>query len=64
MLRLLADRWSAFLVPNAFVEDLPNRTIQSVGDCADRLCMSEPRDESRYTITKTAPFAFTAALAA
>jgi hypothetical protein len=27
-----ADGWPAFLVPNAFVEDLPNETTEPVGD--------------------------------
>jgi hypothetical protein len=40
-----ADGWPAFLVPNAFVEDLPNQTTQPVGDGADRMGVAEARDE-------------------
>ena len=45
LLRFFADGWPAFLVPNAFVEDLPNQTTQPVGGRADDLCVSEARNE-------------------
>jgi hypothetical protein len=44
LLRFSGDGGTAFLVPNAFVENLPNQTTQPVGDCADRLGVSEGQD--------------------
>jgi hypothetical protein len=35
----------AKIIPNAFMQDLPNQTTQPVGDCADRLGVSESGDE-------------------
>ena len=45
LLRFFGDGWPAFLVANAFVEDLPNQTTQPVGDSADRLGVSESGNE-------------------
>jgi hypothetical protein len=44
-LGFIADGGHAFFIPNAFVEDLPNQTAQPVGDCADRLGVSESGNE-------------------
>jgi hypothetical protein len=54
LLRSFVDGWAAFLVPNAFVEDLPNQTTQPVGDCADRLGRVGEQ-ALRNTIAKIAP---------
>jgi len=35
-----------FLIPNAFMQDLPNQLTETMADCADRLCMPESRNES------------------
>src|SRR5437870_11314965 len=45
LLRLCADRWSAFLVPNALVKNLPNETTEPVGDGPDGLSVPEAWDE-------------------
>ena len=45
LLRLRADGWAAFFVPNALVQDLPNQTTEPVGDGTDGLRVSEARDE-------------------
>src|ERR1700730_10366260 len=46
LLRFFADGWSAFLIANALVKNLPNQTTQPVGDGATGLRMPEARDES------------------
>jgi hypothetical protein len=53
LLRLFADGWSAFLVPKALVQDLPNETTEPVSDGANRLGVPEAWDE-RYTMAKIA----------
>src|SRR4029453_14565292 len=42
-LRLLAQGWASFLVPDALVQDHPDQAAQPVGDQADRLRVPEPR---------------------
>src|SRR6516165_10634031 len=41
-LRLLAEGWASFLVPDALVQDQPDQAAQPVGDQADRLLVPEP----------------------
>jgi hypothetical protein len=64
LLRFYVDGRPAFLVTNTLVENLPDQSAQAVGDCADRLGVSESGNSRRYTIAKIVPLAFTAAFAA
>ena len=64
LLSLRADRWAAFFVPNALVQNLPNQTTEPVGDRADGLGVSKAWDEPTIHDGEDRPFAFTAALAA
>jgi hypothetical protein len=42
-LRLLADRWAAFLVTYSLMQDEPDQSTLSMGDCPDGLLVSETR---------------------
>ena len=41
-LRFHADRWTAFFVPKALLQNLPDQTTEPVGDGTDRLRVSKP----------------------
>jgi hypothetical protein len=49
LLRLCADRWSAFLVPNALVKNLPNETTE------DGLGVAEARNDRAIHDERTSP---------
>src|SRR5262249_13756280 len=54
-LRLCTDDEPAFLVAHAFVENLPDQTAQAVSNGADRLGMSEARDDTAIHHGKDRP---------
>ena len=51
-----ADGCSAFLVANALVKNLPDKTAQAVSDGADRLGMAEARDQPAVHDVEDRPF--------
>ena len=57
-LRLLAQSWASFLVPDALVQDQPDQAAQPVGDQADRLRVPEPGPRAAIEELEEGAFGF------
>jgi len=58
LLCLCADGWSAFLITNALVENLPDQATEPVRDGADGLRVAKTRDESSIDDREDRAFGF------